>query len=229
MRVAALAFALAVAVPVAHAAVAPKAPAPVKAVGSVELADAAGDMGPITTSDGTEPPLDVVKLVLKSDGTRLTAAATLAGPPGRFADSAVELFVDTDNDAGTGAKLMRGDVPGFEFMVQVRMCIDYADKSASCAGGSSRSKPVKWWGAVDVKRYKGKDEFDREDVVDSLGFPGTKASVKTPMAGQVVEASVDYSDLKVKPGQTIRILAREAGGNPKDGNGDFPVVLLTLK
>ena len=39
MRVAALAFALAVAVPVAHAAVAPKAPAPVKAVGSVELAD----------------------------------------------------------------------------------------------------------------------------------------------------------------------------------------------
>src|ERR1017187_5364276 len=40
-------------------------PNPVRATGSVELKNPAGNMGPITTSSGEEPPLDVVLLAIK--------------------------------------------------------------------------------------------------------------------------------------------------------------------
>lgn len=69
---------------------------------------------------------------------------------------------------------------------------------------------------MEVKRYKGRDDLDREDVLSALGFPGEKRSV-------------EYADLKLRSGQQIRILAREAGGNPKDGSGDFPEIVLALK
>lgn len=206
-----------------------QAPRQIKAAGSVELPDAAGDMGPITTSEGEEPPLDVVKLAIASDGSRLSVAATLKDAPGKLATTVVELFIDTDNAPATGATLTRGGQRGFEYRAELRLCMSYQDGAASCAGGSSKAAPTRRWGAMEVKRYKGRDDFDREDVLSALGFPGEKRSVEVPMKGQVVEASVDYADLKLKPGQQIRILAREAGGNPKDGSGDFPEVLLTLK
>lgn len=206
-----------------------EAPRPIKAVGSVELADAAGDMGPIGTSEGDEPPLDVIKLAIASDGSRLSVAATLKDAPGKFATTVVELFIDTDNAAATGATLTRGGQRGFEYRAELRLCISYQDGAASCAGGSSKAAPTRRWGAMELKRFKGRDDFAREDVVSALGFPGEKRSIEVPMKGQVVEASLEYADLKLKPGQQIRILAREAGGNPKDGSGDFPEILLTLK
>ena len=221
-------FALLVFVPLALAAGAQDAAAPVKAAGAVELPDAAGDMGPISTSEGSEPPLDVVKLALRSDGTRLHVAATLKDPPGRFATSVVELYVDTDAKPETGAEIDFGKQKGFEYLVQLEMCIGYEGGGQACSGAAGTTAR-KRWGAVDVKRYKGMEPFDREDVVDSMGFPGSKASVTVPMTGSVVEASVEYADLKVKPGQVLRILPREAGGSPKEGKGDFPWVLLTLK
>jgi hypothetical protein len=208
-----------------------EAPRPIKAVGSVELADVAGDMGPITTSEGEEPPLDVVKLAIAiaSDGSRLSVAATLKDAPGKFATTVVELFIDTDNAAATGATLTRGGQRGFEYRAELRLCMSYQDGAASCAGGSSKAAPTRRWGAMELKRFKGRDDFAREDVVSALGFPGEKRSVEVPMKGQVVEASLEYADLKLKPGQQIRILAREAGGNPRDDSGDFPEILLTLK
>lgn len=224
-----VALGLVAALPVAQAAGPAKEPAPIKAVGSVELPDAAGDMGPITTSDKDEPPLDVVKLALKSDGTRLAIAATLKDPPGRFATSVVDLYIDTDGKPDTGAEMSFGKHKGFEYLVELHMCVGYDNGGSACSGSSTGAKAVKRWGAVDVKRYKGKGAYDRDDVVDSMGFPGSKASVTVPMTGQVVEASVEYADLKVKPGQTLRILARESGGRPKENDGDFPWVLLTLK
>ena len=41
---------------------------PVKATGSIEVTNAGGMMGPITSSAGDEPPLDAVKLSITSDG-----------------------------------------------------------------------------------------------------------------------------------------------------------------
>ena len=223
-----VALGLAVALPAANATAQEKAPAPVKGVGSVELPDAAGDMGPMSSSAGEEPPLDVVKLALRSDGSRLHVAATLKGQPGRFASSVVDLYVDTDAKPETGAEVDFGKQKGFEYLVQLEMCIGYEGGGEACSGAAGKTAQ-KRWGAVDVERYKGKEQFDREGVVDSMGFGGKKASVKVPMTGQVVEASVEYADLKVKPGQTLRILARETGGSPLEGDGYFPWVLLTLK
>lgn len=228
-----LALVLLAAVPAAFAAGTATAQKPIKAVGSVELPDEAGDMGPISTSLGKEPPLDVVKLALRSDGKVLTIAATLKEPPGSFATSAVDLYVDTDADAATGAEIDLGEARGFEYRVELRMCVAYDDGSSACAGGSTKAKPTKRRGAVDVKRYTGRRQFGQlvmEHVVDPMGgAAGSKASVRVPVDGRVVEASVEYADLKVKPGQTIRILARESGGRPTEGTGDFPWVLLKLK
>jgi hypothetical protein len=44
----------------------------------------------------------------------------------------------------------------------------------------------------------------------------------------VIRGTLDYADLKVKPGQTIRILVREASSST-DLPGYFPEILLTLK
>lgn len=204
--------------------------APIKAVGSVDLKDAAGDMGPISTSGGNEPPLDVIALSIKSDGSKMTFTATMKDPLGAFATAPVTLYLDTDNNPATGIKGFAGRPGGFEYKAELALCIRYADRSEACAGGSTRSKPTDRWGAVELKRFTGDSEYGSDEtVIDSMGFPGSKASAKVPVVGQTVEGSFDYADIKVKPGQTIRVLARETGGSPKDGDGAFPIVLLTLK
>lgn len=204
---------------------------PVKAAGAIELKDAAGDMGPISTSSGSEPALDVVALAIRSDGTRLTFTATLNGPPGRFATAPVTVLIDTDNNPATGIKgFMPRDPSGFEYKALLALCIKYSDGAEACAGASTGGKPTQHYAAMDLNRFTGTSEFGgSEGVVDSMGFQGKKASVRVPVKGQVIEASIEYADLKVKPGQTIRLLAKESGGAPKDGNGAFPIVLLTLK
>jgi len=200
---------------------------PVKATGSVELPDAAGDMGPMHMSSGDVPALDVVKLSIKSDGSRLTIGATLKDPPGSFASSVVEVYLDTDNNEQTGVELRSAQNRGFEYVAKIEACADYTDGASACVGGSSKAKPKAHWAAVDLQRLKG-NAYSGDTVVDSMGFPGSKASAKTPITGTLVESSIDYADLKVKPGQTIRLLAYESGGSPKD-EGYFPLVVLTLK
>jgi len=210
--------------------VAGSAEKPMKATGSVELKDPAGDMNPITTSEGEEPPLDVVLLAIKSDGKRLTFDATLNDPPGRFASAPVTVYIDTDNNAATGVKLGFEGPTGFEYKAEVSMCIKYSDGSEACSGGSTKGKPKERYGAVTLDHFKGKSNYDeKETVVDAMGFPGSKAAVQTPVTGKVVEGSIEYADLKAKSGQTLRLLAQETGGSAKDDSGYFPIVLLTLK
>jgi hypothetical protein len=60
-----------------------------------------------------------------------------------------------------------------------------------------------------------------------MGLEGKRA-VRVPVSGRIVEASIDYADLRVQSGQTIRLVAEESGGNPKDRDGRFPTVFLTL-
>lgn len=202
---------------------------PVKAAGAVELKDGTGDMGPISTSKGEEPPLDVVLLGIRSDGKRITLSATLDGPPGRFATAPVTAFIDVDNDPATGVKVGFDGPTGFEYRAELSMCIRYSEGGEACSGAAG-SKPESRYGAVDLELFKGKSNYDgKETVVDAMGFPGRKAAVKTPMTGKVVEGSFEYADIKAKSGQTIRILAQETGGSATDGDGYFPIVLLTLK
>ncbi|HYS53561.1 MAG TPA: hypothetical protein VER58_07350 [Thermoanaerobaculia bacterium] len=201
---------------------------PLKAAGSIELTDPTGDVQPIHTSDNVDyPGFDIVKLSVKSDGKQIAVVATLKDPPGVFASDVVELYFDTDNNAKSGAKITYPDIGGFEYKGQLNACVDYADGSSACAGGS-KAKPKAHWAAVNLSRYKGKSEYDKDTIVDRMGFPGTKASSKAPITGNVVQGSFDYQDLKVKSGQTIRLLLKEAHGNDAD-DGFFPPILLTLK
>ncbi len=200
-----------------------------KAVGSIELTDAAGDATPITSTDAEYPGFDVVKLGLASDGKTLTIVATLKDAPGVFASSAVELFFDTDNNPQTGADLGFIKARGFEYTAELEACADYTDGASACTGGSSKAKVKKHWAAVNLERYKGAERYDKETVVDSMGFPGSKASAQTPIAGTVVQGTIDYADLKVKPGQAIRILVKESCGYRAADDGLFPEIVLTLK
>jgi hypothetical protein len=198
---------------------------PLKAAGSIELTDPAGDVSPIHTSDDVDyPGFDVVKLSVKSDGKQIVVMATLKNPPGPFASNVVELYLDTDNNAKSGTALSFPPIDGIEYLAELSACVDYEGGSSACAGGS-KTKPKSHWAAINLSRYKGKP-FDKDTVVDSMGFGGSKASPKAPITGNVVQGSVDYSDLKVKPGQTIRLVIKESDGHDV---GLFPEVLLTLK
>ena len=199
---------------------------PLKAAGSIELTDPAGDVSPIHTSDNVDyPGFDVVKLSVKSDGKQIAIVATLKDPPGVFASNVVELYLDTDNNAKSGTSLNFPPIDGLEYEAELSACADYADGSSACAGGS-KAKPKSHWAAINLSRYKGKGPYDRDTVVDSMGFGGSKASPKAPITGNVVQGSVDYSDLKVKPGQTIRLVIKESHAKEV---GLFPEILLTLK
>lgn len=202
------------------------ASSPIKATGAVELKDAAGDLEPISTSSGTRPPVDVVLLSVKSDGTRLSIAVTTAGPDlGSYATGVVRVLFDTDNNPATGVKPFRENSGGYEFLAELSLCINYENKMMACTGGTN-SKVVDRFGAITLRRLKG-DEFNGDTIVDAMGFG--KQSLRVPATGNVVECSIEYTDLGVKSGQTIGLYAREAGGSPKTGTGAFPTVLFTLK
>ncbi len=201
---------------------------PVRAMHAVELTDPASDVEKIHSSDGDYPGFDVVKLALKSDGRLLTVAATLKDPPGDFASDIVRIYIDTDNNPATGAQLMFPKIGGFEYRAELDACVSYADRSEACAGGM-KQKAVAHWGAMELKRYKGKEQFDTDTVVDAMDFPGKKGSPRTPIQGTLVQSVIEYADLHVKPGQTIRVAVQETGGMSDADNGFFPDILLTLK
>jgi hypothetical protein len=201
---------------------------PKKATGSLELTDPAGDAAPIHTSEHEYPGFDVVKMVVKSDGQRITFSATLQDAPGVFAAEVLKMYFDTDNNAKTGAAVGYPNRPGFEFKGELDACATYADKSSACIGGSN-AKVQTHYATIGLDRLKGKDAYDTDTVVDVLGFPGKKKSPETPIAGKLVEATVDYADLQVKPGQTVRILVQEASGSGGEDSGYFPEIVLTLQ
>lgn len=199
-----------------------------RATGRIELSDPAGDVEPIHGSSGDYPGFDVVHLAIASDGKQISFAATLKDPPGSFASEVVTIYFDADNRPETGMQMTYPKLGGFEYRAKLEACADYSDKSSACIGGSTKGKLTRHWAGIDLDRFTGKGEYDKETVVDSMGFPGRKASAQVPIPGKVVEGTIDYSDLKVKPGQTIRILVSEsgAGGNL---SSYFPEILLTLK
>ncbi len=199
-----------------------------KANGSVELPDVPGDCSPIHSSERDYPGLDVVKLALLSDGQHLTVTATLKDPPGVFASEVVNLYIDADNNAQTGAELTFPPSSGWEYKGELDACANYADKSSACIGGSP-AKVTNHYAVLALERYKGKGAYDRETVVDSMGFPGTKPAPQMPIAGNIVSASLDYADLKAKSGQLLRIRVEEACGSSAEDHGFFPEILLTLE
>jgi hypothetical protein len=188
---------------------------------AVKLTDPAGDVKPISSSGGEKfPGLDVVELALSSDGTELTVTATLENKAEKFANTVLEMHLDTDNDLETGGKSMFLKIGGFERRVDLNACLEYTDGSKACIG--ALGDDVKnAYAVASVQRYTGK-ESGTEEIVGGFTAP------RVPSDGKVIRATVKYSDLGVKPGQTVRIVTREASGGIDPG-AYFPEVLLTLK
>ena len=202
---------------------------PLRGVHSVEVDDPKGDVGTVQTGSidkpETQPGFDMEHLSIRSDGKQLTIAATLTEAPGANAGRAVDVYVDTDNDAKSGAALPVEKIAGFEYFLQLDSCVAYeGERGRMTCAVPRRAKPMANAAAVQLQRYKGTDQYDKEPVLRDAEFGPGKASVKTPVTGRVLQASLDYADLQVKPGQKIRIVAGE--WNKKTPGIE---ILLTLK
>lgn len=212
-------------------------PPPMTATGSIELTDPAGDVQPIvyleSVGTGPEkevkyPAFDVLKLAVTSDGTALTFTATLSAPPSRVSYEVLEFYVDADNKAATGVTLpFDARLAGLEYYGTLEDCLEHPFFGTTCAG--SQPQPVPHSAIVTLEQYGA--EWMNKDVLFSLPASGTvKEPQKTRVAGAVVQASVPYAAMKVKSGQAIRLLVREACAGKMGGpEGFFPDIVLTLK
>jgi len=150
--------------------------APLKATGAIELKDPAGDVLPLHSSSGDEPPLDVVLLAIQSDGTKISFVVTLKDPPGSFATAPVTVYIDSDNNAATGIKDFGGAPGGFEYRAEISLCMKYSDKSEACSGGSTKGKVTERYGAMNLEHFKNNtDSNNKETVIDNMGFPGFRS------------------------------------------------------
>ena len=201
-----------------------------KAKGGIELTDPAGDIVPINTSSGAVPGYDIVKLGILSDGKRITVRAMIGGELSTFASSVLTMYVDCDLDLNTGAKLMFfRKHKGFEYEAKLMSCIKFDNGMTACTGGSPKAKVVSRYAAFDLEHYlEAKESGKSEDVLSAMGFGKAKKAVKVPVKGNVIEAGMDYADMGLKSGQTIRILVSEDCG-PLNPARLFPEIHLTLK
>ena len=207
--------------------------------GRVELADPAGDVQRIVyrqsvgagpEKEVTYPGFDVVKLSIATDGKLLVFAATLTAAPAQAAYEVIEFHIDADNNPKTG--VTHPDAPailtGLEYYGTLEACLEHSVFGTSCA--RTDPKPSGHTAVVTLEKY-GKDWMFKDRLLDLPSGGAVKEPRKTPIAGLVVQAGVDYAALDVKSGQTIRLIAREYG-TPKIKNvtqGFFPEVVLTLK
>lgn len=196
-----------------------------KAVPTVEWSDPAGD---VTDYNGAENSRDVVKLALSSDGTNLHVKATVAADErGTLAGDVAVLYFDTDGKTTTGGTT-DFDQPGFEVVGRLTVCVSYDGRDiAACAGGVSDQKPKTRHARPVIEKFTGKagqpmrPYESLETVLEGFG-PAEK-----PFSGRVFEFDFPYAKLGVKPGQKVRVLARE--GDQYSQEGFFPEVWLTLK
>ena len=241
-QVLALAASIALAYPVLGLATPPPAPAskaPIRAQGSIELDDPAGDVGTIQsgTSDHmvSVPGFDMTHLSIVSDGKTLKISATLTSPPGPRGGHALDVYLDTDNDSKTGVSQIMGfsnGFGGFEYALELDSCVDYDDHMGPTCGVTRKAKPTANYGSVRLEHFKGKGPYDKEAILGNGVVPMPKESVKTPLAGTVLTGVVGYDDLKVKAGQTIRIAAGEWTKLEKGSKSSpalCPEILLTLR
>jgi hypothetical protein len=205
------------------------APPGAPAVTSVDLTDPAGDVLGI---NGPGNDRDVVKLSLASDGTSVRVSATLAEDEhGDIAASVVDLYIDTDGDARTGgaARWGKDATPprlGYEFRGRLSVCMAWNENIGACAGGAP-VPPKSRHDRLELDKFKGPAGrdfgFDTSDTIVSV----TGGPAGAPLKGRVLSGAIPYAALGARPGQVLRISARETSGN--GASGFFPDVLLALR
>ncbi len=136
--------------------------------------------------------------------------------------------MDVDNNAKTGiTQPFDARLAGLEFYGTLEDCLEHPFFGTMCAG--TQPQPVSHSAIVTLEKY-GK-EWMNKDVLLSIPASGAvKEPAKTKITGPVVQASLPYAAMGVRPGQTIRLFVREACAGKIGGpDGFFPVILLTLK
>jgi hypothetical protein len=206
--------------------------------GRAELPDPAGDVQPLiyreSVGAGPErevkyPGFDVVKLAVSTDGKALTFAATLSAAPARAAYEVLEFYVDADNNPKTG--VTHPDAPalaGVEYYGTLEACLEHPVFGTTCSG--TEPQPSKFSAVVTLEKFR--QEWMFKDTLFDMPAAGTvKEPRKTPVTGAIVQSSVDYAAMGLKPGQTIRLIVREfsAGKIKNVAQGFFPEIVLTLK
>ncbi len=206
--------------------------------GRAEVTDPAGDVQPIVYREsvgaGPEkevkyPGFDLVKLAVSSDAKTITLAATLTAPPANAAYEVIEFYIDADNNPKTG--ITHPDsrlLAGMEFYGTLEACLEHSTFGTSCAGTDTR--PAGYTAVVTLEKF-GRDWMFKDTLLDLPAAGKVREPQKTPIKGPVVQATVDYAAMGLKPGQTIRLVAREVSAGKVDnaGQGYLPEILLTLK
>jgi len=201
-----------------------------KPVASAEFTDPAGD---VVKMNGPGNDRDVVKLTLGSDGTSILVSATLAEDEhGTMASGVVEVYIDSDNNRATGgaARFGEDETPpkqGYEYRGILSICMVWQDEIGSCAGGpvvppnTPRVRMV-------LDQYTGApgkpiDMMNSKTLLRGMGPAGPAFS------GRLLQGKIPYASLGAKPGQVLRISAREDGSTMGSNTNFFPDVLLALK
>jgi hypothetical protein len=183
---------------------------------SVRLAVPAAE----ATLDADPNRFNVLGASLRSDGKYLIIDTELKDKATTRAGVVLRVYVDTDNNAATGAAEQSGEHKGFEYKTAVELCIDDFKGGATCSG--RESKPKGYHGLAEVSRFK--KDTSSADLDDVRQFYDAE---QTPLDGKVVEGKISYADLGVKSGQTVRLVACTA--SPFHDFTFFPDVILQLK
>ena len=193
----------------------------------LEIAAPATPLGPI---DGNAPALDVAQVSVVSDGRRMVFTATLKNPPGDVASDVLDAYVDADDNPATGAKLFRSKLGGFEYVAKLHACARFGGGVSSCDGVGGDGHASDHFAALGLDRCTGEWVIPSKTIVETGDSPDRKVSAKVPIANRLVTGSLDYADMGLKSGQTIRLVLRRSGGDaPADHSDYFPPVLLVLK
>jgi len=199
-----------------------------KPVAAVDLTDPAGD---VQDQNGPGNDRDVVKLSLGSDGTSVLVTATLAADEhGSMAGSVVDLYIDADDSVKTGGTAFWGKEAqppkgGYDYLDRLSVCMAWDENIGSCAGGPD-VPPKSRHARVSIDQFNGAPGKEL-DMTNSTTLISGMGPAGAPFSGRVLQGKIPYATLDAKPGQVLRIAAREAGVAGLESF--FPDVLLALK
>jgi len=205
---------------------------------AIELDTPGGPLEPIYSMKAYHPAADPAHLSVSSGGGELVIAATLAGPPDGANGNIIELFVDADDNPATGVQFVATKGGGFEYRIALDVCTAYRAGSASApssCSGYSKTPADQLYASLDVWRFIGTQEHPQDWLIgasSSTNLPAKKSAGRFPAHGNRFAAKLEYSDLGLRPGQTVRILPRKSGmGESKQGEllGLLPEVHLRLQ
>ena len=205
------------------------APVPaLKPVPSYEYNNPAGDPNP---KYGSPIDRNVVKAGMTSDGANILVSATLKED--EHSDSAgavLDLYIDTDGDAGTGGRAYWGKdakppKTGYEYRAQLSVCMAYNENVGACAGGASQP-PKSRHARIVLDKFKGATGADL-DMMNSEPVISGFSPATDPFTGRVLQGKIPYAKLGLKPGQSVRISARK--GAVAGEESFLPDFLLALK